>query len=307
MSLTDNPRKPDPIENDFLDALQRLIEGKPTHKALKAKAKSGTLKVNTSNVALEAGRSRTLIALEDCRYPKVREAVKLAQGGKKALPTTYTQLIASLRADLATVKAERRLLETTMAGHVLARRKAEMYARRDATEAARLRKQVVELEKIIHLPRPEAAALLRLVLIRGLPGSGKTTRAMDYLNDGYKHLEADQFFMVDGRYCFDDERLPEAHASCLEQTKEALEAGEFVCVANVFATVEDIKPYTELGVDYQVVEATYPGQSIHKVPTAVMHAMQANWVPTDRLLEALKGKSRNKASVMPIAGKKEKR
>lgn len=304
MSLTDNPREPDPIEQDFLDALQRLVEGKPTHKTLKAKAKEGRLKVNSSNVALEAGRSRTLIALEDCRYPKVREAVKLAQRGKKALPTTYTQLIANLRADLATVKAEKRLLETTMADHVLARRKAEVHARRDATEAARLRKQVVELEKIAHLPLREAAGLPRLVLVRGLPGTGKTTRAMGYLNDGYKHLEADQFFMVDGRYCFDGERLPEAHASCLEETKEALKAGEFVCVANVFATVEDIRPYTELGVDYQVVEATYPGQSIHKVPAAVMRAMQASWVPTERLLEALKGKPRSKASVTSITGKK---
>lgn len=307
MPPADNPRTTDPIEQDLLDALQRLVDGKPTHKTLKAKAKEGRLKVNPSTVALEAGRSRTLIALEDCRYPKVREAVKLAQGGKKALPTTYTQLIASLRADLATVKAEKRLLETTMADHVLARRKAEVLARRDAAEAARLRKQVVELEKIVHLPHREAAALPRLVLIRGMPGSGKTTRAMGYLNDGYTHLEADQFFMVDGRYCFDGERLPEAHAWCLEQTKEALAAGELVCVANVFATVDDIKPYTELGVDYRVLEATHPGQSIHKVPTPVMHAMQASWVSTDRLLEALKGKPRSKASVTPITSKKEKR
>jgi hypothetical protein len=152
MPLTDNSRKPDPIERDLLDALNRLVEGKPTHKSLKDKAKSGKLKINTSTVALEARRSRTLIALEDCRYPKVRTAVKLAQGAKQALPTTYTQLIASLRADLASVKAERRLLEITMADHVLARRKAEMNARRDAAEAVRLRKHVVELEKIVHLP-----------------------------------------------------------------------------------------------------------------------------------------------------------
>lgn len=306
MSPVENLRETDPIEKDFLDALQRLIEGKPTHKKLKAKAREDRLKVNASNVALEAGRSRTLIALEDCRYPKVREAVRLAQGGKKAEPTTYTQLIASLRADLATVKAEKRLLETTMADHVLARRKAEVHSRRDAAEAARLRRRVVELEKIVQLPQREAAALPRLVLIRGLPGTGKTTRAMGYVNDGYKHFEADQFFMVDGRYCFDAKNLPEAHASCLKQTKEALEAGELVCVANVFATVEDIKPYTELGADYQIVEATYRGQSIHELPAVVMQAMEARWVPTDRLREALKGKQRSKASVTPITSKKGK-
>lgn len=307
MARNDASGKPDPIEQDLLDALQRLVEGKPTHKTLRAKAKEGRLKVNSSNVALEAGRSRTLIALEDCRYPKVREAVKLAQGGKNALPTTYTQLIANLRADLATVKAEKRLLETTMADHVLARRKAEVHARRDAAEAARLRKQIVELEKIVHLPRREAPPLPRLVLIRGIPGSGKTTRAMDYLSEGYKHLETDQFFMVDGLYCFDEERLPVAHDWCLEQTQKALKAGEFVCVSNVFARLEDIKPYTELGVDFEVIETSYPGHSLHKVPTAVMYAIQASWVSTDRLLESLKGKSRNKASVTPITTTKEKR
>jgi hypothetical protein len=123
---------------------------------------------------LEAGRSRTLIALKDCRYPAVREAVRLAQGGKKALPTTYTQLIANLRADKAVLLAEKRLLETALATHVLARRRAEVNARRDAAEAARLRKQIVELEKIAQLPRREAA-MPRLMLIRGLPGTGKTT------------------------------------------------------------------------------------------------------------------------------------
>lgn len=306
MAQHEASRIPDPIERDFLDALQRLVEGKPTDKTLKAKARAGSLKVNTSNVALEAGRSRTLIALEHCRYPKVREAVKLAQDGKMALPTTYTQLIKNLRADLATVKAEKRLLEMTVADHVLARRKAEVHARRDAAEAARLRKHVVELEKIVHLPRGEAAALPRLVLIRGLPGTGKTTRAIGYLSDGYKHFETDQFFTVDGRYCFEGERLLEAHAWCIEQTKEALKAGEFVCVSNVFATIEDIKPYAELGVDYQVVEATYQGQSTHKLPMAVMHAMRASWVPTDRLLEALNGEPRSKASVTDITTKKQR-
>lgn len=306
MSLADAPRKADPIEQDFLEALQRLVEGKPTHKALKASAKAGKLRVNTVNVALEARRSRTLIALDECRYPKVREAVKLAQGGKKALPTTYTQLIANLRADLATVKAEKRLLEETMAAHVLARRRAEVNARRDAAEAARLRKQIVELEKLAHLPNRESA-LPRLVLIRGLPGSGKTTKAMGYVNDGYKHLEADQFFTVDGHYRFDARQLPEAHAWCLDQAREALKAGEFVCVANVFATTEDIKLYVELSAAYQIVEANYPGQSSHTVPAATLRTMEATWVPTDLLVEALKGKTRSKASVTPITAKKEKR
>lgn len=278
---------PDPIEQDFLEALQRLVEGKPHNKKLKASAKAGKLKVNTVSVALEAGRSRTLIALENCRYPKVREAVKLAQGGKKALPTTYTQLIENLRADLATVKAEKRLLETKMADHVLARRKAEVSSRRDAAEASRLRKLVVELEKVVHLPQKEAE-LPRLILIRGLPGSGKSTKANGYREDGYQHFESDQFFELEAAYAFDETKLPQAHAWCLESTRKALTDGELVVVANVFATEQDVQPYVDLGYPYQIIEATYKGKSIHQVPADVVKRMKAIWVPTEELLKKIK-------------------
>ncbi len=140
--------------------------------------------------------------------------------------------------------------------------------------------------------------LPRLVLIRGLPGSGKTTMAQDYLNQGYQHFEADQFFMVDGEYSFDGEKQQEAHEWCLSQTREALAAGEFVCVANVFTTAEDIRPYTDLCDDYQVAESTLAGQSIHKVPAATLLAMESKWVPTAQLKTALRIKVHRTASVV---------
>lgn len=42
-----------------------------------------------------------------------------------------------------------------------------------------------------------------LLLIRGLPGSGKTTMAKQYAQIGYVHCEADQYFERDGEYRFD--------------------------------------------------------------------------------------------------------
>ncbi len=282
--------QPDPIEQDFLEALQRLVEGKPQNKTLKASAKAGKLKINAVSVAREAGRSRTLIALENCRYPKVREAVKLAQGGKKSLPTTYTQLIENLRADLASVKAERHLLETKMADHVLARRKAEVSARRDAAEASRLRKLVVEFEKVVHLPQKETV-LPRLVLIRGLPGSGKSTKANGYREDGYQRFESDRFFESEDGYVFDETKLPQAHAWCLDQTRKALADGEYVVVANVFATEQDVQPYVDLGFDYQIIDATHKGKSIHQVPADVVKRTKAIWVPTEELLKKITTKS----------------
>lgn len=94
--------------------------------------------------------------------------------------------------------------------------------------------------------------------------------------------------MVDGEYQFAEERLPDAHAWCLSQVREALDEGGLVCVANVFATEDDIKPYIDLGVDYKLVEATYTGRSIHRVPASTLRRMKAKWVSTEELIKKLK-------------------
>lgn len=46
---------------------------------------------------------------------------------------------------------------------------------------------------------------MKLTLIRGLPGSGKTTLAKQL---GVLHVEADMYFMRDGRYQFEDGKAP---------------------------------------------------------------------------------------------------
>lgn len=134
--------------------------------------------------------------------------------------------------------------------------------------------------------RPPTPA--QLILIRGLPGSGKSTLAQGYRERGYRHLEADQFFMGDGEYRFDPERLGEAHAWCMDQARRALEAGEFVCVANTFVTLDELKPYTQLAQNWDIVEAIHDGRSIHAVPAATLQSMQAKWTTTDEVIAALK-------------------
>lgn len=53
----------------------------------------------------------------------------------------------------------------------------------------------------------------RLVLVRGLPGSGKSALARD-LGAALtcEHFEADQYFMRSGRYQYDAGRVRDAHA-----------------------------------------------------------------------------------------------
>jgi len=51
----------------------------------------------------------------------------------------------------------------------------------------------------------------KIILIRGLPGSGKTTAAKEF--DCF-HLEADMFFVRDNIYSFNKEHIKEAHEFC---------------------------------------------------------------------------------------------
>jgi adenylylsulfate kinase-like enzyme len=59
----------------------------------------------------------------------------------------------------------------------------------------------------------EKKAVNELVLIRGLPGTGKSTRAKKMRD--HLHLEADMFLMVDGVYVYDQSKVRAAHEQCL--------------------------------------------------------------------------------------------
>jgi len=48
-----------------------------------------------------------------------------------------------------------------------------------------------------------------LLIVRGLPGSGKTVMAKKMT--GYVHLEADMYFEVNGKYEYDRAKVGKAH------------------------------------------------------------------------------------------------
>jgi predicted kinase len=118
----------------------------------------------------------------------------------------------------------------------------------------------------------------RLVLIRGLPGSGKTTYAKNYFN-GHIHLEADMYFIEsDGFYNWTAERLGKAHSWCFETTKIMLNNGYDVVVSNTFSTLKELNPYIELAsstdTPYAVFKMTKEYGSVHNVPQVVIEKMR---------------------------------
>jgi len=120
----------------------------------------------------------------------------------------------------------------------------------------------------------------QLILIRGLPGSGKTTLAMS-LNDRFRHFEADMFFENEDGYNFVPRNIGKAHEWCQRMTKSSLAYGFDVVVANTFTTKKELQPYLDLaaqvGIIPTIVTCTGKFESIHDVPVHTIIKMEERW------------------------------
>jgi adenylate kinase family enzyme len=85
-----------------------------------------------------------------------------------------------------------------------------------------------------------------LILLRGLPGSGKSTFAKTL---GGIHIEADQYFMENGEYKFDASKLKYAHQYCQSQTQAWMSHdgtqvnADKIVVSNTFTMEWEMIPY----------------------------------------------------------------
>ena len=117
-----------------------------------------------------------------------------------------------------------------------------------------------------------------LYLLRGLPGSGKSTVADQLAQVVY---EADMFFMKDGEYQFDPAKLGAAHQWCQESTRQSMINGiSRIAVANTFTVEWEMQPYIDMAAMHGyrvvslVVENRHGSRSIHNVPASTINAMR---------------------------------
>ena len=123
--------------------------------------------------------------------------------------------------------------------------------------------------------------MAELILIRGLPGSGKSTIAEDFKPYGYVHYEADMYHMVDGEDKFDITKIKEAHEWCQQMTEDCLRRGNNAIVSNTFTRYQEMVPYFEMAKEFDahvyIIEAKGKFETVHGVPKETQNDMAQRW------------------------------
>lgn len=122
----------------------------------------------------------------------------------------------------------------------------------------------------------------KCTIIRGLPGTGKSTLAQSFR---CFHIEADMFHVRNGDYQFDPSKATDAHGFCFKMFSNAIDAGIDVVVSNTFTRKSEFQPYIEYakvsGYTIDVIVLKDIFGSIHHVPESVMEAMYLRWEDYD--------------------------
>lgn len=124
-----------------------------------------------------------------------------------------------------------------------------------------------------------------LIILRGLPGSGKTSFAKYMFSNNV--FEADQYFYDEnGNYNFDATKLHAAHMDCqnrvekLMQMSSTTQYGSEIVVSNTSTTEKELKPYYDLAEKYDykvvslIVENRHGSKSVHSVPDEKLEQMR---------------------------------
>lgn len=116
-----------------------------------------------------------------------------------------------------------------------------------------------------------------VILIRGIPGSGKSTLYEKNFKNTHMLLEADQYFMVGDKYCFDASKLKDAHGWCQWKFDQCIYNDIPVVVANTFTKRWEMQYYLDRAEDASVIRMETQYGNIHGVPDNVVQQMKSRF------------------------------
>ena len=139
----------------------------------------------------------------------------------------------------------------------------------------------------------------KMDILRGLPGSGKTTQAKSLLGQVFS---TDDYFIVDGEYKFQPKGIAKAHEWNQARVEKAILEGTDIVVDNTNCSLWEMKPYVKMAVEsnldirfhtpktswaFNVQECAK--RNTHGVPEAAIQGMLDRWddIPyINKILEA---------------------
>lgn len=139
----------------------------------------------------------------------------------------------------------------------------------------------------------------KLILIRGLPGSSKTTLAMKmHKETGIIPISTDDFFNKNGEYKWNYKFLKAAHQWCFGMTAFELFCGRSVVVHNTFIEKWSMEMYIDfahsIGVEWEILEPNTKWKfnveecakrNTHGVSESAVQKMMDRWEKTKDILE----------------------
>jgi len=122
--------------------------------------------------------------------------------------------------------------------------------------------------------------MTHLYLMRGVPGSGKSTFGNILFESGvvqYVFSADDWMVDFDGNYLFRPEKLKDCHSKCLRAVGQALCSGKSVAVCNTFVRLWEMDKYLALGFPTTIIRCEGDYGNIHGVPESKVSQMKKNF------------------------------
>ena len=134
----------------------------------------------------------------------------------------------------------------------------------------------------------------KLILLRGVPGAGKTTVATLFYDsecDDTHLIAADDYMVdIDGNYEYDFNKLKECHKLCQHQVRNSLELFDRVIVHNTFCADWEMDAYYKIAEEVgdcrvysMIVENRHGSKSIHDVPDDKIEMMKTKLMDNIKL------------------------